>query len=139
MALIVELGPAKGSSHSTAEQHRIEEDKTANSGVRVLAKDHQCNKPDSRSAEVKLAGGVVGHGNADDAKQGIESTHKGIIDILGVLVARFELERSIVSTKNTRQSNKHLSKRGVDIEVVFMLDVVAAEFTKAVIPQGQQS
>lgn len=131
VALVVELGPAEDGGHSAAQQHRVEKDETADGGVRVLAEDHESHKPDSRSAKLELSCGEVGQGNAENTKGGIEDTHDGVVDFLGVFLARLELESTIVSSKNSGETNEHLAQRRVDIEVVFMLDVVTSELAKA--------
>lgn len=131
MSLIVELSPAEDSSHSSAEKHRVEENEAADSRVRVFAKYHESDKPNCWATEVKLAGGKVGQGDTDNTKQGIEGSHEGVVDFFGVCVSRLELERSIVSSENSRESDKHLTKGRVDVEVVLVLDVVATKFTKA--------
>lgn len=136
MSLIVEFGPAKSGSKGSAEQHGIEENKAADGGVRVLAENHQSNEPDSRSGQLQLLGGKVGHGDAGNAKGGIKGAHKGVVDIFGVFLARLEFERSVVAGKDSRETYQHLSEGRVDVEVVFMLDVVAAKLAKAVKQQS---
>ena len=131
MALVVELGPAEDGGHSAAQQHRVEEDKAADGGVRVLAEDHESHKPDGRSAKLELSRGEVGQGDADNTKGGIEDTHDSVVDFLGVFLARLELERTVVSSKNSGETNEHLAQRRVNIEVVLMLDIVASELAKA--------
>ena len=126
----MELGPAEDGGHSTANQHRVEENESANGGVRVLAEDHKSNEPDGRTSQPQLSRSVVCQGNACNAEKGIEGTHKGIVDIVRVLLSRFELERSIVSSQDSGEANKHLAEGRVDVEVVFMFDVVASELAK---------
>lgn len=104
-ALVMELGPAESSGHSTAKQHRIEENKTADGRVGVLAEDHEGNKPYSRSTEMQFACGPVGHGHTKNTEQGIEGAHKGEVDLFGVLFARLEFERPIVSSQDARQAD----------------------------------
>lgn len=127
----MELGPAEDSGHSAAEQHGVEEDESADGGIRVFAKNHERDEPHSRSAQVELSRGVVCHRDADDAEQGIEGTHKGVVDIFGVLFSRLELEGAVVAGEDSGKTDEHLAQRGVDVEVVFMLDVVASELAKA--------
>lgn len=93
----VELGPAENRSNGTAEEHRVEQDEAADGGVRVLTEHHQRNEPHSRALQVELLGSPVGHGHADSTKDGIELAHKSVVDILGVLLARLELKRAVVS------------------------------------------
>lgn len=130
VSLVVELGPAENSGNSSAKKHRVEENEAANGGIGVLAKDHESNEPNSRALEMKLSCSVVGHRNADNAEEGIEGTHEGIVDIFGVLVARFEFERTVITSEDSGETNEHLAKGRMDIEVVFVLDVVATELAK---------
>lgn len=39
-SLVVEFGPAKSGSKGSTEQHRVEENKTADCGIRVFAENH---------------------------------------------------------------------------------------------------
>ncbi len=126
----MELCPAENGGNSTAQEHRVEEDKAANRGVGVFAENHERDQPDSRSLELELLGSVVSQRNTDDAKEGVESAHKGVVDLFGVLFARFELERTVVSGEDTRETDKHLSEGGMDVEVVFVLNIVAAELSE---------
>ena len=80
---------------------------------------------------MKLSSGKVGQRNADDAEECVEGSHEGIVDLLGVLLAGLELEGTIVTSKDSRETNKHLPERRVDIEVVLVFDVVATELSKA--------
>jgi hypothetical protein len=92
VALVVELGPAEHRCDSTAKKHGVEEDEAANGGVRVLAEHHERDKPDGRTTQVELLGGVVCHRDADNAEEGVESSHEGVVDLLGIFLARFELK-----------------------------------------------
>lgn len=129
-ALVVELGPAEDSRDSTAKQHGVEENEAADGGVGVIAQDHEGDKPNSRASQLKLSCGKVGQGNTNNAEGGIEGTHESVVDIFGIFLARLELERSIVASKDSRQTHEHLAERGVDVEVVFILDVVASKLSK---------
>lgn len=131
MTLVVELGPAKDGSDCSAKEHRIEQDESADGGVRVFAKNHESNEPNSRASQLQLAGRVVSHGNADNAEEGIECTHKGIVDIFGVLFTGLEFEGTVIASENSRETNEHLAEGRVDIEVVFVLNIVASELSKA--------
>lgn len=135
----MELGPAKSGSKSSTEQHGVEKNKTADCGVRVFAENHQRNEPDGRPSQLELFGGKVGHGDAGNAKGGIKGSHKGVVDIFGVFLARLELEGSVVAGEDSRETNQHLSEGRVDVEVVFMLDVVAAKLAKAIGTNNQQT
>jgi hypothetical protein len=130
VALVVELGPAEDSSDGATQQHGVEKNESANGGVRVLAKNHQSNEPDSRAAQLELSSSEISQGNANNAKGGIEGTHKGIIDIFRVFFARLKLERSVVTSEDSRETDEHLAERRVDIEVVFMLNVVASKLAE---------
>lgn len=131
MSLVVEFRPAKDSGNSTAQEHRVEEDESADCGVRVFAENHERDEPDCRSLELELLSCIVGQRNADDAEQSVECAHKGVVDIFGVLFARLELEGTVISGKDTREADKHLSERRVDVKIVFVLDVVTAELSEA--------
>ena len=54
MPLVVELGPAEHGREGEEEQHRVQQDKPADSGIGVLDKDHERHEPDSRPLEVQL-------------------------------------------------------------------------------------
>lgn len=131
VALVVEFGPAKDSRDCTTKQHRVEENESANSGVRVLAKDHESYQPDGRTTQLELTGGKVGHRDTDDSKEGVEGAHESIVDILGIFLAGFEFERSVVAGEHTGQTNQHLAQGRMDVEVVFMFDVVASKLAEA--------
>lgn len=132
MALVVELGPAEDGGHGATKKHGVEEYKSANRRVRVFAEDHEGDEPDGGLAQAELLGRVVSHGDANDAKQGVECPHKGEVDILGIFLARLELEGTVVAGKDSRETDEHLAEWGVDVEVVFVLDVVASKLAKAV-------
>lgn len=132
MTLVVELDPAKSGSKGSAKKHGVEENEAADGGVRVLAENHQGNKPDGRSGQLQLLGSKVGHGDTSNAKGGIKGSHEGIVDIFGIFLARLEFEGSVVAGEDSGEAYQHLSERGVDVEVVFMLDVVASKLAKTV-------
>jgi hypothetical protein len=132
MSLVVELGPAEDSRDCSTEQHRVEENESADSRVRVLAEHHERDEPDGRSAKLELSGGEVGQGNTEDTKEGVEGAHEGVVHVFGILFSRLEFEGSVVTGEDARETDKHLSEGRVDVEVVFMLDVIAAKFTEAV-------
>lgn len=81
---LVELGPAKNSGDGTAEKHRVEKNESADGRIRVLTKYHECDEPYSRTPQVELFRGPVGHWDADSAEQGVELAHEGIVDILRI-------------------------------------------------------
>ena len=132
MLLTVELGPAEDRGECKAEKHRIEKNETADCGVRVLAENSQGNEPDGRSAEVQLLCGEVGQRYADSTECGVEEAHEGVVELLGVCLARLELERSIISCKVSRKTDKHLAEGRMDIEVELALEVVGTELAEAV-------
>jgi hypothetical protein len=129
----MEFGPAENSCEGEAEQHGVEENESADSGVRVLAEDSQCDEPDSGSPEVQFLRSKVCQGNADGAKSGIEEAHEGVVQLLRVCLSRFELKRSVVSCEVTGEADEHFSERRVDIEVEFALEVVRSKFTETVL------
>ena len=111
--------PAQNSGESEAQEHRIEKDEPADGGVRILAQNHKGDEPNGRTLEVHLAGGVVGQWYTHSSKEGIESTHEGVVELIRVFLSGLEFEGTIVACHVTRQSNQHLSKRRVHIEVEF--------------------
>lgn len=132
LALAVELGPAESGGDGAEEKHRVQEDEAADGGVRVLAEDHQGDEPDSGAAEVEFLCGPVGHGHAHGAPEGVELAHKGVVDLLGVGFAGFELEGSIVAGEISAEADKQLSGGGMDVKVEFALEVVASKLAKTV-------
>ena len=132
MLLAMELGPAEHGGECEAEQHRVEEDETADGGVRVLAKNSQSNKPDGRSPEVQFFCSQVGQWHADGAERGVEKAHEGVVQLLRVCLARLELKRSVVSCEVARETDQHLAEGRVDIEVELALEVVGTELAEAV-------
>lgn len=132
MTLVVEFGPAKSGSKGSAKKHGVEENEAADCGVRVLAEHHQGNKPDGRSGQLELLGSKVGHGDTSNAKGGIKGSHECIVDIFGIFLARLEFEGSVVAGEDSGEAYQHLSERRVDVEVVFMLDIVASKLAKTV-------
>jgi hypothetical protein len=132
VALVVELGPAEDSGHSTAQKHRVEKDETADGGVRVLAEHHESYKPDGRTTELEFASSEVCQRNAENTESRVENTHDGVVDFLRVLLARLEFEGSVVASEDSGETNKHLAERRVHIEVVLMLDIVGTELAEAI-------
>ena len=132
MLLTVELGPAEDGGEGEAKKHRIEEDETADGGVRVLAEDGQGNEPDGRSPEVQFLCSVVGQWDADGTEYRVEEAHEGVVQLLGVCFARLELKRSVVSCKVSGETDQHLAERRVDIEVKLALEIVGTELAEAV-------
>lgn len=128
----MESSPAQNSGKCKAQEHRIQKNKSRDGSVGVFAENHEGNEPHSRSLKVQFASGKVGHGNADRAKEGVECSHEGIVDLIWVFLARLEFERTIVSCQISGQSDEHFSERGVDIEVEFALEVMGTEFTKTI-------
>ena len=124
MLLTVELGPAEDGGEGEAEEHGVEENEAADSGVRVLAENSQGDEPDGRPPEVQLLCSEVGQRNADGAKCRVEEAHEGVVQLRGVRFSGLELERAIVSCEVSGQTDEHLSERWVDIEVELALEVV---------------
>jgi hypothetical protein len=58
--LTVELGPTEHSREREAEKHSVEEDESADGGVRVFAKNSQGNEPYGWPLEVQLLRSEVG-------------------------------------------------------------------------------
>ena len=130
--LTVELGPAEDGGECEAKKHRVEENETADSGVRVLAENSQGNKPDCRAAEVQFLCGEVGQGHADGTERGVEQAHEGVVELLRVGLATLKFERPVVSCKVSRGTDEHLAERRVDIEVELALEVVGTELAETV-------
>lgn len=84
---LVKLGPAENRGNGTAEEHRIEQDEPADGRVRVFAKNHERDEPHSRTLQVELFRGPIGHGHADSAKQGVELAHKSVVDIFRICLS----------------------------------------------------
>lgn len=131
VALVVELRPAEDGGDSTAQQHGVEQDETADGGVGVFAENHQSYEPDSRTSKLELPSSEVGQGDAKNTESCVEDTHDGVVNFFGVLFAGLELEGTVVSSEDSRETNKHLAKRRVNIEVVLMLDIVRTELAEA--------
>lgn len=88
----MEFRPAEDSGNSTEQEHGVEKNEAADGGVRVLAENHQSDQPDSRALQVQLTGGKVSQRNAENAPEGIECAHKGVVELFGIGLAGFELE-----------------------------------------------
>lgn len=151
----MELGPAQDRGDGTCEKHGVEQDESADGGVRVLAQDHERHEPHSRAPQVELFCGPVGHWNADGTEQGVELAHQSVVDFLGVGFSRLKFERPIIPGDVARETDKQLSQRRlgpcqhvenvppglsavayVDVEVIFVLQVVGTKLAEAV-PQEQ--
>lgn len=50
VTLVVEFGPAENCSNCAAQKHRVKQDESADSRVRVFAENHESNEPDSGTA-----------------------------------------------------------------------------------------
>lgn len=131
VALVVELRPAEDGGDSTAQQHGVEQDETADGGVGVFAENHQSYEPDSRTSKLELPSSEVGQGDAKNTESCVEDTHDGVVNFFGILFAGLELECTVVSSEDSRETNKHLAERRVNIEVVLMLDIVRTELAEA--------
>lgn len=127
----MEFGPAKSCRKGKTEQHGIEQDEPRNRRVGVLEEDHQTDQPDSGSAKIEFAGGEICERDAYHAKEGVEKTHKCVIDVFRILLSRFKLEGSIVARQISRQADQHLPQGWMDVEVEFTLNIVGAKFSEA--------
>lgn len=102
----MEFGPTQCRGNGATEEHRIEQNESANGCVRVLAEHHKRDEPNRWTPQVKLLGSPVGHRNANSTKKGVELAHKGIVDFFRIGFARLEFERPIVSSKVARETDK---------------------------------
>ena len=101
----MKLGPAKDRSHGTTKQHRVEQNEAADSSVGVLAENHERNKPDGGLLQLQLLSSIVCHGDTDNAEESIERAHEGVVELLGVFLARLEFECAIVTSQDSRETN----------------------------------
>ena len=113
LALTVELDPAEGGGHSSEQEHRVEEDETANRGVRVFAEDHESDEPHGGELEVKLLSRPVRHGYASSTPEGVELAHESVVELLGVCLAGLELERSIVPSQVPAEPDQKFTGGGL--------------------------
>ena len=97
----MEPGPAQNSCECEAQEHGVQQDESTDRSIRVLAQDHECHKPHSRSLQIQLAGSVVGQRNSDSAKEGVECSHEGIVELFWVFLSRLEFKGAIVSGEVT--------------------------------------
>lgn len=130
MLQAVELCPTEGRGEGEAKKHRVKQNESGDSGIRVLEQDHQADEPDGSSPETKFASGVVRQWHTDDSECSIKDAHKSIVEVLGVCFAGLELERPIVTSQKTGQSNEHLPKRWVYIEVKFAFQIMRAKLSE---------
>ena len=91
--------PAESGGECEAEEHGIEEDESGDGGIRVFAQDSKGAKPNGRSAETQVSGNPVGKRDDDRAEESVEDSHKSVVDLGRVRVARLELEGSVVTSK----------------------------------------
>ena len=117
----MELCPASNGREGEAEEHGIEEDEARDGGIGVFAQDHEGDEPDGGTFEVQFASGEVGKRDGDNAEQGIEDSHEGVIELRGVGFTRLELEGSVVTSEISGQAHEHLAQRRVDIKVELAL------------------
>ena len=127
----MKLGPAQHRRESKKQQHRVQQNEPRNRRIRVLKQHHQRHKPDRRTAKVQLLGRIVGEGHAEGAEGGVEEPHEGVVDVLGVFLARLEFEGAVVAGQVAGETDEHLSERWVHVEVEFAFEVVGAEFAEA--------
>lgn len=126
----MESCPAENGGEGEAKEHGVKENETADGCIRILAKDHKCHEPDGGALEVELSSSEICKGNTNSSEEGIECTHEGVVQILGVFLSGFEFEGAIVACEISGQADEHLSKRRVNIEVEFALQVMRSELSK---------
>jgi len=124
MSFIVESDHAVHGSKSEEEQHRIKQDESTDGSQRVLTQNHQGNQPDSSSLEMQFLSSEISQWNAKSSKGRVKYSHKSIVEFFGVYFARLELERAIVSSQVSGQTDEHLSKRRMDIEIKLSFQVM---------------
>ena len=117
-------GPAQNSRECEAQEHGVQQDKSTDRSIGVLAQDHECHKPYSRSLQVQLAGSVVGQRDSDSAKERVERSHEGIVELFWIFLSRLEFKRAIVSSEVAGQANEHLPKGWMHIEIELAFEVV---------------
>ena len=127
----MESSPAENRGEGEAEKHRVEKDEPADSRVGVLAEDHKSDEPHRWALKIELLGGEVCQWDADSAKKCVECAHKGVVEIIWVSLSGLELEGSVVSSQVPRESDQHLSKGWMDVEVELSLEVVRSELSEA--------
>lgn len=98
----VPLGPAEDGCEGEEEQHRVEQDESADGRVRVLEQNHHCDEPDSRLPEVQLFRSVVCQGNAESTEGCVELAHESVVELWRVCLARLEFECSVVACEPAR-------------------------------------
>lgn len=98
----MESGPAKHRRKREAKQHRIQQNKSTDSSIRVLAQHHQGNEPNSRTLKVHLASGIICQWNRDSTEEGVECAHDGIVELFRVFLARLEFEGAVVPCEVAR-------------------------------------
>ena len=127
MLKAMELSPAKNRGKCEAEQHGIEENEPADSGVRVLEENHHGDQPNGGSPEVELPRREVRQWNADSPEKCVKHTHEGVVELLWICLSRLEFKRPIVPCHVSREADQHLSEWGMDIEVELALKVMRTE------------
>ena len=130
LLLTVELRPAENSGEGEEEQHRVEQDESANGCVRVLKQNHQGDEPHCRLAKVQRLCSVIGQGYAESAKGRVELAHERVVELFRIRLARLEFKGAVVAREPAREPNKHLAQRRVNIKVEFTLEVMRSEFAK---------
>ena len=125
------LRPTQHRRESKKQQHRIQQNKPRNRGIRVLKQHHQRHQPDGRTAEIQLLGRIVSEGHAEGAEGGVEEPHEGIVDVLGVFLAGLEFEGAVVAGEVAGETDEHFPEGWVHVEVEFAFEVVGAEFAEA--------
>jgi hypothetical protein len=131
MSKTMEFGPAEDCGEGEAQEHRVQQNKSADGGVGVFEQDHHGDEPHGWASKVELLRSEVCQWHADCAECGVEESHEGVVHFLGVLLSRLEFEGAIVTSQVARETDKHLSERWVDIEVELAFQIVGAELSKA--------
>lgn len=126
----VEPGPAKNCGEGEAQEHRIEQDESRDSSVRVLKEHHESNQPDRDSSEPEFARSVIRQWHTNGTKEGVEDPHEHVVHIFWVFLSGFELEGSVITSEVAGQAHQYLPQRRVDIEIELALQVMGTELAE---------
>jgi len=78
----------------------------------------------------KLHRRVPRQGNHQDAEGRHHDSHRNVGHRVRVGIARLELETTVITGEQARQSNEHFAEGRVDVEVELALEIVRSEFAK---------